>query len=58
MPRQNSWDIFDKIFYPDAPRIEQSDKPKAKQGSKIMYVMFDEPFLIEKEKNHEAQDRK
>lgn len=55
LPRPSNWELFDKIFYPDAKRIESTDKPEQMQGSRIQYVIFDEH--IEMEKHNEAQDR-
>ncbi|ASR83383.1 hypothetical protein SEA_CATERPILLAR_56 [Arthrobacter phage Caterpillar] len=55
MPRPSQWELFDKFFYPDAKRIEQSDKPRKMQGSRIAYAVVDE--VIEMENKNEAQDR-
>lgn len=56
LPRPSQWELFDKLFYPDAKRIESTDKPKQIKGSRITHVIFDEH--IEMEKQNEAHDRK
>lgn len=55
LPQPSQWELFDKVFYPDAKRIELTDKPKQIQGSRIAYAIFDEH--IEMEKQNETQDR-
>jgi hypothetical protein len=55
LPQPKQWELFDKIFYPDAKRIELTDKPKSIQGSRITHVIFDEH--IEMENQNEEQNR-
>lgn len=42
MPRPKQWELFDKIFHPDAKRVEATEKPKPTRGARPMYVVIDE----------------